>query len=824
MMNDMPFISRAFQWYLVDGLAFLWLILRNYLYYFWNLYGITRHAKTLFAPWKRLMRVRTRKGLDFEDMFDVFSYNAVSAMMGAIIRSATIFWGLMMMAMFIVVWLGLVTVWAITFVYFPLYYYLFSATHPHLPKLYKSYQRSPRLLVSAMQNDARVREIFLRLRFETADREKIFTLLGNGATTLLQPMDDAQVKQFYTKSSLLVAILFKELAREEHSQLLITHRLSIHDCQLLCNWVIEDEIKKYHDKQFWTVRKLSESRSIGKDWAFGYTPTIDRYATDVASMGIDQLQFDIHQEVTTQVEQIFSRSSVSSVLVSGAPGTGKMTLVQFLAKRIYDGKTTPELADHRVMLLDVDAALSASESAESKNFIFEKVLAEAHHAGNIILVIANVDRYLQNTQKGTNLSTVLSSVSGRYKVKILMTATQTNFKDVIRQDNLFLSSVHTIDLLPSSREETIKLLLNLLTSFESKQKYFTFFAIKEIEKYASYVYPNLPQPSSSVRALELVAKYSQNQVVTEADVHALFSKQTNSMIGELTVEQKDKLSRLEETLAATIVGQKHAIQQLSSALKRANLELSGREKTMGAFLFLGATGVGKTETAKTLAKVFFGNLNHLVRIDCAQFVTEASLEALIGSTTNPTAGALTEAVHKQPYSVVLLDEIEKAHRSVQLALMTIFDEGYLTNGKGENISFKHTVVVATSNAGSDYLYQNLSNEISVEEMIAYLVQQDILRPEFVNRFDGVVLYHPLSYEDVVEIAKRKLRIFSQKMLQEKGITLQISDQTFQQVYQAGYSKEFGARHLERAINQIVIDKVADALLRTEVGAGGTLLI
>lgn len=820
----MPFISRAFRWYLVDGLAFLWLLFRNYIYFFWNLYGISRHAKTLFAPWKRLMRVRTTRGLDFEDIFDVFSYNAVSAMMGAIIRSATIFWGIVMIVLFIVMWVGLAAAWAVTFVYFPLYYYYFSVTHPHLPKLYKSYQRSPALLVSAMQNDPRVREIFLRLGFDTGTRQQIFDLIVSGGENNQPSIDEEIIKQLYTKSALLVTLLSRELVRDEHAQLLITQRLSADDCRLLCDWVVEDDIKKYHDKQFWTIRKLSESRSIGKDWAFGYTPTIDRYATDVAIMGIDQLKFDIHQAVTTQVEQIFSRSSVGSVLLSGAPGTGKMTLVNFLAKRIYDGKTTPELADHRVMLLDVDAVLAASESAESKNFVFEKVLAEAHHAGNIILVIANVDRYLQNTQKGTNLSTVLSSVSGRYKVKILMTATQTNFKDVIRQDNLFLSSVHTIDLQPSSRDETIKLLLNLLPSFESKQKYFTFSAIKEIEKYAGYVYPNVPQPSCSVRALELVAKYSQNQVVTEVDVHALFSKQTNSMIGHLTSQQKDKLAMLEETLAATIVGQQHAIKQLASALKRANLELSGREKTMGAFLFLGATGVGKTETAKTLAKVFFGNLQHLIRIDCAQFVTESSLEALIGSTQNPTAGVLTEAVHKQPYSVVLLDEIEKAHRTVRLALMTIFDEGYLTNGKGEIISFKHSVVVATSNAGSDYLYQHLTEETSVEDMIAYLVQHDILRPEFINRFDGVVLYHPLSYDDVVEIAKRKLRLFTQKMLQEKGINLQISEETFQQVYHAGYSREFGARHLERAINLIVIDKVADALLRTEVSAGGTLVV
>lgn len=818
----MSILFDVFEWYFVKAPGFYLLILRNYLSHIYNIFGIPRHVRTLFVPWKRLVTERKTRGLDAEDIIGVISYNIISSVIGAIIRTATILTGFISIVLFIVAWIEALLLWLILFPISPLFYLIWSESHPNLKKLFDRYQHSLKLLANDMGKDIRVKEVFIRLSLSEEAQRSVVASLANA--NYLGEID-IDLAHIHTKSSLLLRILQYELNLDIHHQTLVNHLITKTDLNNLFAWITQDEEDRYHDGRFWTKAKLQESRSIGKDWAFGYTPTLDRYAVDVARSATQKYEYNIHPEVMLSIEETFSQPRATSILLSGPPGIGKKTLVYFLAKRIFDGMTTVALADHRVMVLDMDAVLAASESAEQKNLVLEQLLAEAHNAGNIILVIENIDQYVRDAKIGTNLSSVLSTVGSDFNVKLLMTTTHSKFRQTVRADNLFLASVNTIHIEPLSDEKTIVLLLHLIKNYESKHQFFTYRGIKEIVKYADDVYSSVPQPAASIRAMELVlAKRFDDNVITSDDVDLVFSQQTSSVVGKLSKEQKDKLLELKQTLSESIIGQDEALSQLTSALKRSQLQLTKNEKTMGAFLFLGATGVGKTETAKTLAKVMFGNPENLVRVDCAEYVTEGSLSGLIGSHDGSTVGLLTEAVRKEPYSVVLLDEIEKAHRSIRLALMTVFDEGYLQDGKGERISFKHTVIISTSNAGSEYLYKNLDQNLGSEELIEYLVQENILKPEFINRFDGVVVYNPLSFENIVEIAKLKLKGFSEKLMEEKSVKLEISDETFEQLFKEGYSQKFGARYLERAINKIVIDRVADELLAENVGAGQILKI
>lgn len=810
----MNYLIRSLRWYTASVPSFLFLILKNYCRHFWYVYGISKHFQTLFSPWKRQVTNRQTKGLDLEDMINTFSFNVISRVIGAIVRSSTIVLGLCVEIIFVCIWFIFVVLCILAAPCFPILYSLHLKNNPDIEEEIEKYRKDTQLMQQKISNDPYCNEALHRLEL-TEEKDEILQ-------NIVLPTN-ITATNYQSLVQLHLDLLKLTLASPSKQTLLAKKTLSEKDVQLIFHWLQERNKDSISDAQFWSREKLQETRAIGKDWAYGFTPNLDTYGTDIARSQTYAYTCNIHEESTTEIENIFSAPHAQTVLLSGSPGVGKKTLIYFLAKRIFDGQTTPELANFRVLLLNLDSVLSSSSTDEQKLSIVEQLLQEAHNAGNTIIVIENIDKYLHSSDSHTDLSTVLSKIGKAYSVKVLATTTRERFKDTIQASGLFLSTAHTLHIEPTDQYATLTLILRVLPQYESKHRVFTYKALKEIVNYAEDIYTELPQPAASIQALESVIQSPDSAtVITQNFVDEVFSKKLHVPVGSLTDTQKNDLLSLKDLLTQQVIGQDHAMDQLSQALKRAELDLNKKDKTMGAFLFLGATGVGKTETAKTLAEILFKDSKKLIRIDCAEFITPDSLSLLIGSTNRP--GVLTQTVKKEPYSVVLLDEIEKAHETIRLALMTIFDEGYITDGKGDRVSFRHTLLIATSNAGSDYLYENNQEKPTTENLIDYIVNQHLLKPEFINRFDGVVLYQPLDYTTVVTVAQKKLEVFIEKLYKEKGITLTISDETFETLYSEGYSEKFGARYLERAINRVVVDRVADALLSEQVTAGGKLVI
>jgi ATP-dependent Clp protease ATP-binding subunit ClpB len=309
------------------------------------------------------------------------------------------------------------------------------------------------------------------------------------------------------------------------------------------------------------------------------------------------------------------------------------------------------------------------------------------------------------------------------------------------------------------------------------------------------------------------------------------SRWTGIPVSKMLEGEREKLLKMESALHGRVVGQEEAIKVVSDAVRRSRAGLSDPSRPSGSFLFLGPTGVGKTELCKALAEFLFDSTDAMVRIDMSEFMEKHAVSRLVGAPPGyvgyEEGGYLTEAVRRRPYSVILLDEVEKAHPDVFNLLLQVLDDGRLTDGQGRTVDFRNTVIVMTSNLGSQMI-QELSDNDTPEgytKMKAAVmgVVQAHFRPEFINRLDDIVVFHPLDKLQIREIAKIQLRGL-EKRLGERGIRLAISDKAFDLLGDVGFDPVYGARPLKRAIQQQLENPLAQKILAADYGNGDTVLV
>lgn len=314
-------------------------------------------------------------------------------------------------------------------------------------------------------------------------------------------------------------------------------------------------------------------------------------------------------------------------------------------------------------------------------------------------------------------------------------------------------------------------------------------------------------------------------VVTEKDIEQVVSMRTGIPVERVSASEAKKLLNLEATLHERVVGQHEAVVAISRAIRRARAGVRDPEKPVASFLFTGPTGVGKTELANALCAVYFGSKNAIIRFDMSEYMEKHSVSRLIGSPPgyigHDEGGQLTEAIRRHPHSVILFDEIEKAHGDIMNVLLQILDYGRLTDSKGKAVDFKNTIIILTSNIGGDLILReghngNLGFE-KVKSKVAGILRKNF-RPEFLNRIDEVVLFKPLSDSEVNEITEIMISEVSNR-LKEKKIVLNISERFKQKVIEEGYSAIYGARPLKRTIVRLVEDTVAEKILDGTIKAG-----
>ncbi|MBP0612212.1 ATP-dependent chaperone ClpB [Chryseobacterium sp. cx-311] len=358
-------------------------------------------------------------------------------------------------------------------------------------------------------------------------------------------------------------------------------------------------------------------------------------------------------------------------------------------------------------------------------------------------------------------------------------------------------------------------------------------------KVAEIQYGKIKEKESDLEKLELEMQNNQNELITEEvtaeNISEVISKWTGIPVTKLLQSEREKLLHLEDELHKRVVGQDEAIESVADAIRRNRAGLNDEKKPIGSFLFLGTTGVGKTELAKALAEYLFDDENNMTRIDMSEYQERHSVSRLVGAPPGyvgyDEGGQLTEAVRRRPYSVVLLDEIEKAHPDVFNTLLQVLDDGRLTDNKGRVVNFKNSIIIMTSNLGSNLIQENFENitDENVDEIVAktkdevFALLKQTLRPEFLNRIDETVLFQPLTRKEIGKIVQYQLRGFNH-MLERKGIIMTATEDAVNYLMNKGYDPSFGARPLKRVLQQEVLNKLSKALLAGEVNDGDRITL
>jgi ATP-dependent Clp protease ATP-binding subunit ClpC len=500
-------------------------------------------------------------------------------------------------------------------------------------------------------------------------------------------------------------------------KILINANLKPEDIENLAWWLeqIQEDIER--ERRFWEYYNLAKRGSIGRDWAAGYTITLDRFATDwtriIRKRGEREL-IGLQKELKA-MERILSRGEVNNVLLIGEPGGGRMKLVQELAKRAFFNLSLPQINSQRIVSLDVVSVLSQAESLEETEVILDTIFKEVAVAGNVILVIDDFHNFVSPVHRpGTiDISGLISHYLPLPTFRLIAITNYPGFHRFIEPSPGLLNYFEIVEVSEVSERDTIRILENFVPTLEKKHKVFiTYSALRDIVKYCARYIVDTPFPKKAIDLLDetvvYVANFTTTPVVLPEHVARIVSDKTQIPVGEIEIEEREILLNLEKLIHQRIINQEEAVKEISTALRRARADITVRKGPMGAFLFLGPTGVGKTETSKALAEIYFKSEENMIRIDMSEFQAIEDIPRLIGSIDQE--GLLTTKVRERPFSLILLDEFEKAHPNILNLFLQVFDEGHLTDGLGRKISFKNTMLIATSNAGYKIILQALKEK------------------------------------------------------------------------------------------------------------------
>jgi len=529
---------------------------------------------------------------------------------------------------------------------------------------------------------------------------------------------------------------------------------------------------------------LQNLGSVGASLSYGDTYTLNAHSRDV--IGSSSQKIYGKEKALRMIERGLSKGTNHNVLLVGDTGIGKSTLVSYLGRLGQSGLSFSGIHHHRVVELFTEG-LSLSD--------FDKCLREAARAGNVILVIENIHAYEALYER-------LLPYLATPHLGIVVTTDLSNYDQVLKNHPEFLSKFEKVDVTETNEEETLAILKNnaRLAGISIQPE-----ALLEIVRLADRLIGNQPQPAKSLSVLEELQAL--RKTVTVDDVRQVISDKTNIPIGEIGADERKVLAELEASMRKKIIGQDEAVQDVSEALRRLRTGIADHTKPAGSFLFLGPTGVGKTWTAKILAESYFGRKNAMIRFDMSEFSLAESL--------TPFTERLSSAIEEAPLSLVFFDELEKSTVLVRNLLLQVLDEGRLTRSSGREASFKEAIIIATSNAGSAEIVANPS--INKKTLIAHLIEKSIFAPEFLNRFNSIVLFKPLNQDEARKIGSLLLAEFAERLLADKKITLVITDALIDKISAAGFDPKFGARPIKRAIEEIVENKVAEYIMAGNTG-------
>lgn len=635
--------------------------------------------------------------------------------------------------------------------------------------------------------------------------------------------DSVVVLHTYARSIYNQDSIFKEFLSENG----INERQFLKAASWVTNIARRDKLKR----RWWSRDNLGRIPGLGKTWAYGETYMLEKYGHELNEDPVWQSALMTRRDEDDEVEmleEVLARGHQTNALVlTNEVLSSRRRVAQFYHK-IREGKVLPMLEGRRIFVIDVETIIMATGEKSSFEKAFVAVFNQAVRGGNIILYIENLLASIQSAKVlGTDLVDLMSPYLESPEIQVVVGDIFESYEKGLAHDPRISQAFDVIQLKQVNEEGVFELLSQRASLHEIQHDIvFTVPALEKIGELADRYFPTGVMPDKAFDLLEelvpIVLSRKAGQVLV-TDVEELVTKKTHVPAGTPDAKERDKLLQLEEKIHARVIAQDDAITALAKAIRRARSGVGDPKKPMGSFLFLGPTGVGKTETAKALAEVLFDDEEAMIRLDMSEFQTASATADLIGNLVGEGEGRLESLVRMRQYGVLLLDEFEKSHKDVHNIFLQILDEGQYTTGAGKAVNMRNLIIIATSNAGADLIWDLESEGKDVSEMkdvlVNHLIKTKLYRPELLNRFDDIVVFHALKGEHIRDIARIHLHNFAKRIYEDKNVRVEITEELLDFITEKGYDKKFGGRPLERAIKEELGQRIADEILRGSLKAG-----
>jgi ATP-dependent Clp protease ATP-binding subunit ClpC len=630
-------------------------------------------------------------------------------------------------------------------------------------------------------------------------------------------------------------VLFFTLSKYYFQQLF--RELNINDIEIesVKLWY-KNEIKKKNYYQKWEIlSKIKPTGSINKAFTTKATPILNQNGDDLtakAATGAFNLSIGRENEMLQMFQSLERDSSGSAILLIGDPGVGKSRFIKYLATRMVVEDVPSKLQDSRLVSIDLGKTLTKAGTVDQFKQLLQQMFEETKSSGNLILVLEDFAQILtmRDDSKLEVVNLILNNIN-QSKLKLIATCHTDDYAKYIRPIKSLAALFDVLKFNEPPANLSLQVLIDEIPVLEKKYKLnIQVSSVKRITEFAPRFNYERVMPDKGLDLLEESCIRAKNKGLKHVDasvVDEILKDKVGIDVGTISESESKKLQNLENYLHERVVGQDEAIKSISLAIRRARSGLSVGNKPVASFLFFGPTGVGKTELAKTLAEAYYGDEKLLVRIDMSEYQEESNLNRLIGYTDdkgNFIGGYLTESVRSRPYSLILLDEVEKANKKVLDLFLQVLDEGFLTDGMGRKINFSNTIIIMTSNAASKEIADLIMRGEKYEEVYKYASQKlrEQFRIEFLNRFDKVIMFRPLNLieiQSIVKIVLEKIR----ENLSYKGMLISWNNLTLQKLAELGYNPVYGARELKRIVQENVEDKLASLIIDGRLKSGGDVV-
>ena len=569
------------------------------------------------------------------------------------------------------------------------------------------------------------------------------------------------------------------------------------------------------------------------------TPALDKYGKDLTAQARNgELDPVVGRQVEIErVIQILSRRKKNNPILIGEPGVGKSAIVEGLALRIESGEAST-LQGRRIVSLDIASMVAGTTYRGQFEERIKTVINELHKHPEIILFVDEIHTIMGagNAQGSLDAANILKPALARGEVQCIGATTISEYRKTIEKDGALERRFQKVQVQPTSAEETYTVLTRLSEVYGTFHKVqYTEEALRACVKLTDRYITDRFFPDKAIDAMDEAGAYKRQTtteadstpLITESDIAFVVSRMSGVPVQRVAQTETQQLRQMAAVLQQRVIGQDKAINTIVKAIQRSRMGLRDPKKPIGTFFLLGPTGVGKTHLAQCLAEEMFGNRDAIIRFDMSEYIEKHTVSLLVGAPPGYIAhedgGKLTEAVRRKPYSIVLFDEIEKAHPDIFNVLLQVMDEGRLTDRQGHIVDFKNTIIIMTSNVGTRQLSEFGggigfdAGEIDEKQSERTLTKalNRTFPPEFVNRLDNIVVFNPLNRESLAQILS--LELYPLKLrLEVMGYELEVTEETQEKLLQESLDRKFGARPLKRAIQTWIEDPITDLLLSGEI--------